>query len=72
MTGLETVLGGLVTAAVTGTAGYIIGGKGKVSDAQCDKNQTACTRLICAELGHIKEELISIKGEITALRNLVK
>lgn len=57
MTGLESVLGGVVIAVLSGIAGKITGEHGKVSDISCTDHRSACNSLINNKLVNIEKKV---------------
>ena len=64
----EQILTGAIIALVSGIIGKFIGERGKVTRMDCSERQSACMKIVCVELAHIKEELAYIRelvGEMT-------
>ena len=57
---VETVLGGVVIALVSGIVGKAIGEKGKVSMLHCSSSQKSCQLLILEKLNNLDRNLKSL------------
>ena len=61
---VETVLGGVVIALVSGIVGKLLGERSKVTTVTCTEHQRACQQLIL-------ERLTNLERQITALTKIV-
>jgi len=57
---LDTILGGIVIALVSGIFGKYLGERGKVTNDCCSINRAACQRLILEKLDNLDEKLESL------------
>ena len=64
MTGLETVLGGLSIAVVSGALGKMWGERGTVTNKTCSERQVGCMKATQVEFVNIKESLVRIEGKV--------
>lgn len=60
LTPLGYILATILIALLTGMIGKNMGGAGRISEKDCDKNRNACSRLIDQRLGRIEEDIKSI------------
>ena len=63
----ETVLGSLIVVFVSGVAGRFLGGKGRVSENECEERRDACSSKMCIILEQIKNEQGEMKKDIKDL-----
>lgn len=54
---METILGGLLIALVSGMVGKFLGGYGKVASCECDRRQKDCQRLLIERIDHLKDKI---------------
>ena len=54
---METILGGLLIALVSGIIGNAIGGYKKVKECDCDRRQKDCQRLLIERIDHLKDKI---------------
>ena len=57
---LETVLGGVLIAVVSGVIGKAVGEHGKVTTIFCTDHQKACQQLIIEKLTNLEKQLESL------------
>ena len=68
MTGLETILGGIVVALAAGSIGTFFGEKNKVSDTACKERQGGCIKVLETHLSYIKDTVDEIKKDIKDMK----
>ena len=54
---METILGGLLIALISGIIGNVIGGYKKVKECDCDRRQKDCQRLLIEKIDHLRDEI---------------
>jgi hypothetical protein len=68
---VETILGGLLIALVSGLIGKAIGGYKKVKECDCDRRQKDCQRLLIEKIDHLKEKIeeltVVVNGKVLGL-----
>jgi hypothetical protein len=57
---METVLGGLVIALVSGIVGNFIGERENVKCHECDGKQKACQALLLEKIGNVAKEVSAL------------
>lgn len=68
---METILGGLLIALISGIIGNVIGGYKKVKECDCDRRQKDCQRLLIEKIDHLKEKIeeltVVVNGKVLGL-----
>jgi hypothetical protein len=56
MTGIETILSGLVISTFSGLIGHAIGKNGKVSDKSCSEYRKNCTIILGQKIDNLSDK----------------
>lgn len=68
----ETILGGVAVAFFSVAIGLIIGSLNKMSKEDCEEKQHACSRIICGDISHVKEDVTNMKDDLKDVKHDVK
>jgi len=65
---ITATLGGVAVAAIAVSFGKYLGGKGTVSTIQCEKNQSACSKLLVEKIDNLTDKVSDLKVDIADLK----
>ena len=61
---VAAVLGGIAVASISAAIGKHLGDRGKVSESQCVKNQSACSALLVEKIDNLTDKVSDLKSAV--------